>query len=67
VPVAQPEGGIGPESGTSMAAPVVAAFLACGLATGNEPLAVFESLQSRLVDLGVPGPDPVFGNGLLHP
>jgi len=57
----------GRESGTSMAAPVVSAFVACELA-GN-PGGVTEvvaRLVGRTLDLGEPGRDPVFGYGLLR-
>jgi minor extracellular protease Epr len=67
VPVAKAGGGFAVESGTSMAAPVVAAFVACALADSMDLEGALASLQARLVDLGEPGIDPVYGKGLLHP
>ncbi len=67
VPVAKGEGGFGRESGTSMAAPVVTAFLACELQQQGDVKRALASLQARLLDLGAPGKDPIFGHGLLHP
>lgn len=69
VVTARGDGTVGAESGTSMASPVVAAFVACELAA--DPLAdiprALERLKARAEDLGAPGHDPVFGHGLLHP
>jgi len=58
----------GHQSGTSMAAPVVSAFMACALAESRQDRqqALF-ILKKRAVDLGEPGHDPIFGHGLLHP
>lgn len=67
VPAARVGGGIGLESGTSLAAPVVAAFFACALAESQDLDGALASLQARLVDPGEPGADPVYGKGLLHP
>lgn len=68
VPTARGDGGFGRESGTSIAAPIVSAFLACELASnGADVNAALSSLESRAMDLGQPGHDPVFGHGLLHP
>jgi len=56
------------ESGTSMAAPVVSAFMACTLAaSGQDQQQAISMLINRAVDLGEPGHDPIFGHGLLHP
>jgi len=56
------------ESGTSMAAPVVSAFMACALAaSGQDRQQALLMLKNRAVDLGEPGHDPIFGHGLLHP
>jgi minor extracellular protease Epr len=58
----------GHESGTSMAAPVVSAFMACALnASGQDRQKALLMLKNRAVDLGQPGHDPIFGYGLLHP
>lgn len=68
IPTARGDGGFGRESGTSMAAPVVSAFLACELASNGADLnAALVALTARAKDLGSPGHDPVFGHGLLHP
>lgn len=57
-------GGLAVESGTSMAAPVISAFVACWH-RGRAQKAV-DQLAARSVDLGEPGRDPVFGAGLLE-
>jgi minor extracellular protease Epr len=72
VPTARAAGGFGPESGTSLAAPIIAAFIACELAhhDGNEQESIEQALAAldgRVLDLGAPGADPVYGRGLLHP
>ncbi|MEX0903138.1 MAG: S8 family serine peptidase [Pseudohongiellaceae bacterium] len=68
VPTARGDGGFGRESGTSMATPVVSAFLACALMeSGGDLTRALKQLSVQTVDLGVPGHDPVFGHGLLHP
>lgn len=55
----------GPESGTSIAAPIVTAFAACNQqSTPNETRAV---LQRLAIDLGEEGRDQQYGHGLLHP
>jgi len=55
-------------SGTSQAAPLVAAIAA--LVLGHEPgltvAAVTDRLKRSADDLGVPGPDPVFGAGRVN-
>lgn len=60
-------GGFGRESGTSMAAPVVTAHVACALANeaGSADF-VIRRLANQAEDLGDPGHDPVFGHGLLY-
>lgn len=58
---------IAPMSGTSLAAPVVTALLACSLQAGGDLQSALASLDARAVDLGAGGADPVFGRGLLHP
>lgn len=62
---ARSSGGVGRESGTSMAAPVVSAVLSCELQKSNNMAAALKNLQHRAVDLGEPGRDNVFGYGLL--
>lgn len=57
----------GEKSGTSMAAPHVAgaaAFL-WTIAPTATPNAVLNALTTTAIDLGNPGQDPVFGNGLI--
>jgi minor extracellular protease Epr len=68
VTTARSDGSFGRESGTSMATPVVSAFLACALSAGHKSVAqALDELRAVAVDLGAPGRDPVFGYGLLHP
>lgn len=67
LPTARNDGSIGPESGTSLAAPVVAAFLACELTQHDDLASALAALNQRAQDLGEPGRDPVYGYGLLHP
>lgn len=55
------------QSGTSLAAPVVSAFLACALHSGMDLEAASALLDARVLDLGEPGRDTVYGKGLLHP
>ena len=61
-------GGYSASSGTSMAAPFVAAALAelrrGGARTADE---AFQILVDNAEDLGAPGKDPVYGAGLVHP
>ncbi|PKG98697.1 S8 family serine peptidase [Paraglaciecola sp. MB-3u-78] len=68
---AQPQQSLGKESGTSMAAPVVSAALACVLAkqTMHQKLnrvSVLISLLEQAVDLGPKGRDPIFGAGAIQ-
>lgn len=65
VAVAGTGGGFDTESGTSLAAPVVSARLACALARAPLDTALNE-LRHEAEDLGAPGQDPVYGAGLLH-
>lgn len=58
-------GDYGNETGTSMAAPVGTAAVAC-LAAGNSSASIVEQLKARAIDVGLPGRDPVFGDGLLN-
>jgi minor extracellular protease Epr len=63
---ARASGGFGRESGTSMASPVVAAFVSCELHNNKINLAdAFKHLSTQAIDLGVPGRDDIFGYGLL--
>jgi len=64
VPVAAPEGGLASDSGTSLAAPVVTAALACQLREASAEQAI-EALIGTARDLGEPGRDRSFGHGLL--
>lgn len=68
LPAARPDGTIGTLSGTSLAAPVVSAYLACALthASGNVQTA-YRQIQLQSIDRGEPGRDSVFGFGVLHP
>ena len=50
--------------GTSFAAPIVAGRLARLMAGGSASQAI-EALGREAVDLGAPGPDPVYGRGLV--
>jgi hypothetical protein len=59
VKVAAPGGGFTNARGTSYAAPVVAARLAARPDLG--------AIAARARDLGAPGPDPLFGKGLVEP
>lgn len=64
VSVPHPGGGWKTDSGTSLAAPIVAAALACG-ANGGDPDMAVEALINQAQDLGEPGRDHLFGFGLL--
>ena len=50
--------------GTSFAAPIVAGRLA-RLSAGLAPAQAVEALQREAIDLGAPGPDPIYGRGLV--
>ncbi|MCU7553417.1 S8 family serine peptidase [Alteromonas sp. ASW11-19] len=65
VKTARADGQLGSETGTSMAAPVVAARLACLRTEGLSPAQARSQLQQRARDLGEPGRDPVFGFGVI--
>lgn len=67
VPTARADGSFGAESGTSLAAPVVSAFLACAMAEHGDLASALVAMDKQVVDLGAKGRDPVYGNGLLHP
>ncbi|AGH43078.1 S8 family serine peptidase [Paraglaciecola psychrophila] len=68
---AQPQQSVGKESGTSMAAPVVSAALAClsfKHRKHNKPnrTTVLALLWDQAVDLGPKGRDPIFGAGAIQ-
>jgi len=68
MPTAGKDGDFTYESGTSLAAPVISAFMACQLnRSGGDVDAALSALNSMAEDLGEVGRDAVFGNGLLHP
>lgn len=68
LPVARDDGRIGSQSGTSLAAPIVSAYLACaGVQALGDMQAAQSELQSRSTDVGEPGHDSIFGYGILHP
>lgn len=69
VSTARRDGDVGYETGTSMAAPVVAAAAAClWFEQSTAPATdVRDLLQQQVVDLGGKGRDSVFGFGLLVP
>ncbi|WP_372985925.1 S8 family serine peptidase [Marinobacter sp.] len=64
VPVAAPDGGMTSDSGTSLAAPVVTAALACRLTSLGKEDAI-QALIGEARDLGERGRDPAFGHGFL--
>ena len=66
VPTARSTGGVGRESGTSMAAPVVSAFLSCELQKNIDTKDAVKNLTARAIDLGDKGKDEVFGYGLVQ-
>lgn len=67
-PVARVQGGYGEESGTSFAAPVVAATLAGMVAKGSGTAsAAVKALIGRVEDLGPAGRDNTYGYGLVKP
>ncbi|MEN0035646.1 MAG: S8 family serine peptidase [Cellvibrio sp.] len=66
VTTARSDGGFGRQTGTSIAAPVVSAFVACELAKQKITSAELPSvLAKKARDLGDAGRDPVFGFGFL--
>ena len=67
VPAAAPGGGLGAHSGTSFAAPHVAALLArCARQVSARNSRCVAALERSAVDLGPPGRDPVYGFGLVR-
>lgn len=66
VTTARSDGGFGRETGTSIAAPIVSAFVACELVKQkNMSSKIIAGLAVKVTDLGASGRDPVFGFGLL--
>lgn len=66
VTTARSDGGFGRETGTSIATPLVSAFVVCELAQSHKNIAsVRVALSKTAIDLGAPGRDPMFGFGLL--
>lgn len=66
--VARVQGGYGDESGTSFAAPVVAAAIADLVARGSGTAsAAVQALIARVEDLGAAGRDNTYGYGLVKP
>ncbi|WP_342806668.1 S8 family serine peptidase [Alteromonas sp. M12] len=68
---AQAMGGLSKESGTSMAAPVVSAAIACLLENSKNMKqsyrdAVLASLSDQAIDLGPKGRDPIYGIGAIQ-
>ncbi|GAC28923.1 S8 family serine peptidase [Brumicola pallidula] len=68
---AQSQRRTGRESGTSMAAPVVSAALACIVARRQNAAEnrsdVLSALAEKAIDLGPTGKDPIFGFGAIQP
>ncbi|SEL33269.1 Subtilase family protein [Colwellia chukchiensis] len=66
VATAQSGGELGRESGTSIAAPVVTATIACLKAThGDNKKALKAALNQLAIDLGPQGKDPIYGIGAI--
>ncbi|GGY83294.1 hypothetical protein GCM10011613_30220 [Cellvibrio zantedeschiae] len=63
---ARSNGGLGRESGTSMAAPVISALVSCVFTKTNSASVALKILQEQAIDLGEPGRDNIFGYGLLR-
>ena len=66
IPAAHPNGATIRQSGTSMAAPQVAATYACYLQRQKSRMAALTLLQKNAIDAGEPGRDSVYGFGILH-
>lgn len=64
VPVAYPGANMVVDNGTSLAAPVIAAALACSRADFPE-VSPIDVLIKKARDLGKPGHDTSFGHGFL--
>lgn len=56
----------GRESGTSMAAPIITAHMACALSAGLSVSSAQHALRQQAIDLGADGRDPVFGDGFIR-
>jgi hypothetical protein len=69
VPAAAPDGSLKAFSGTSFAAPVVAAYLAgcIGKARSTRAHACVIQMETQARDIGAAGRDPVYGFGMLVP
>ncbi|MCE3253302.1 MAG: protease [Cellvibrio sp.] len=65
VTTARSSGDFGRETGTSIAAPIVSAFVACELVHRITPSDLLERLTAKAIDVGEQGRDPVFGVGVL--
>lgn len=63
---AVPGGLFGQSSGTSFASPFVSVLLATLSLQEQNPKAILKSVLERAQDLGVPGPDPIYGHGLIQ-
>jgi minor extracellular protease Epr len=59
---ASPVGGLHPVRGTSFAVPLVAGRLAVAARSSEQPIT---TLDKEAADLGAPGPDRVYGRGLV--
>lgn len=66
MPVASPGGQTRLATGTSFAAPIVAAAFATAKTEVGDRVRTMERIQSLAKDLGPPGRDPVFGWGLVQ-
>jgi hypothetical protein len=53
-------------SGTSFAAPIIAAELSKQMSETGDSARAVRALQQRAIDLGAPGKDPVFGWGIIR-
>jgi subtilisin family serine protease len=67
--VAAPDGGYDLQTGTSFAAPFASASIAlqCKSPKNCRGALAMETLVDKIVDLGAPGHDPVYGHGLISP
>jgi minor extracellular protease Epr len=65
--VAKPEGGYTDQSGTSFAAPIVAAAIAELISRGTASASAIQSLTASAEDLGGAGRDDTYGYGLVKP
>jgi subtilisin family serine protease len=63
--VAARDGGVQSVSGTSFAAPIVTLEIARAAGPSGGAMQAKEMLRNLAADLGAPGPDPVFGWGLI--